>query len=319
MDLKRVNNTNLQVIRNAKSKQNLNSKIYYNLLYEFEKLNVNVKKLPKNTPIDMKTRELIVNIVNQVMLCDDFDMVSHIYNENIFPASLISKYVNINKEYLLDNREYFLAILAIYKLNCEPLITQIKFQDEVSKYSFSGIIIEKGVNNNIVFSNTAEFLFINRGQNLKLGSTYKGVKSYRAAIFRKLFAIISIILVFFLTLFLIYFNDTKAVAIVEVYSPLEIKINPLNIVIGFTASSEAKYYIDNLHIYGKNIDSAIIDAIKIAINEPLVNKKDFTTDTINIKITKIENLSNLSKLEIYLKQNNYKYQILYNEKTNDSN
>ncbi len=312
--MKNLNNTNLQVIRNTNFKKNQNSNIYYNLLYEFEKLNVNIKKLPRSTPSDIKVRELIINVVSQVLFNED--IITQIYDEIVFPTTLISKYAHISKEYLLENKNYFLAILAIYKINCEPLIKSINFESKVSNYNFSGIVIEKGVKNNLIFSNTAEFLLVYKKPDLKLGDTYKGVKSYSIALFRKLFTIVSTFIIFFIILFIIYFNNTKAIAIIDAYSTIHIKINSFSRAIGFNANNDYNYYKKNLNIYGKNIDNAIIDAIKASLNKPLEEgdiKIDFTNDgIIYIKITDIESLSNLSTLKDYLDENKLKYNIMYN-------
>jgi len=328
--LKKNNGQNLQVIRNTKFNKKSNNNTFYNLLLEFEKLNVNFKKLPLSTPSSLKIRQLLVNIVNQILLNDD--IITQIYLDNNFPANIISKYTHIKKQFLIDNKNYILALVAIYKMNCKPLIDIIDFESKVSNYSFNGIIINKGLNNNLLFSSTAEFLIVHKRQNQELGDTYKGIKSYSKALIKRSFAIISFFLIFFLALFMIYFNTAKIEVLVDCYSPVVIKINPLNMAVGFKINTRVdirQYYSKNLHIYGKSFENAIIDVVKTSLIEPieqfkddkgnqLKEKRDFTDDsTIYIKITDINNMSNLSILKEYMDQNNLKYKLVYNGQTNE--
>lgn len=322
INLKNTNRHNLQIIRNKKVNRKTNKNIFFDLLLEFEKLNVNIKKLPMSTPIDIKVRELLVNIANQILL--DEDIITQIHNDNIFPVDLIAKYIHINKQFIIENKNYLLALIAIYKINCEPLINIIDFESKVSNYNFNGIIIEKGVNNNLLFSTTAEFLVVHKKQNLELGDSFKGIKSYSKALLRKAVAIISIFVVFFLALFVMYFNSSNMVIEVTCYRPVTIRANPLYRAIGFNTGYKYTYYKKNIHIYGKNIDNAIIDVVKTSLEEPRdqsldengkpkEEKVDFTTDgIIYIKISDIENISKFSKLEKYMEENNLKYQLIYN-------
>ncbi len=308
-----MNAEKLKVIKGSTSRSKINRNLFYDLLKEFEKLNVNIRKLPNSTPEDITMRELLINIAKDVLF-DDY-IISQIYTNNIFPSKLIAQYASIDREYIINYKNYFLAILAIFKMDCEPLINILTFENNNSKYKFSGIIIEKGIRKNLLFSNTGEFLTIGRDQDLMLGDIYKGVKPYSQAIVKKLFLIITIFIVFFLGLFLIYFNSTKAIVIVETNVKIDIKINPLNRAIGFKDNSKEDHIKDKLHIYGKDICSAIIDSIELSISDPPSLRREFTVDnTIFIKISNIENVSNLSKLEEYMEKNKFNYELRYNGK-----
>ena len=271
-----------------------------------------IKDLTFSDPSYM-VRNKILNIAYYII--EEEELFDYISKTKKFPLNRLLKRTPIDKEFLLEWKEYIIVYYIIlsnpkYGYLQEYLqvveAVDILGSDEIRENNEEdeeriGIVLYKGLLTSVILTYKGEFIRIKNRNHYLLGEEVIGKESFKLRKYKLQASLLFSIIAIITSIFVVQYRTIEKTIVVETTSPISIEVNKFNKIVDIDSNTEkGMVLISKLDIKKVNIDNVIKNILDYAINNEMVP----TTDIIITVTGKALTYNELKESENFILENN---------------
>lgn len=256
-------------------------------LYEYEIL---LKDLV-NFSLKEEERNMALNIAYYI--ANDEELSKMVKSKKDLPTLKVFKMTKIKSNILEELRDYILAYYIIlsnpsYKSIQDYFRIKLREPEDVINKSkkgnqvYTGIVLKASKKLVYIITSMGQFIRIKKDGFVKIGQVCdgkekRGIKHYKIHI-----AIIAFILIFIGTGIFVQYNKTQSIVVIQTSSNIKLHVNSFNKVIyAYSSTGKGKELIKSVDLLNDDIDDAITQIFKYALENKMISKDRKTLITIS--------------------------------------
>lgn len=259
-----------------------------------------------NFSLKENDRNIALNIAYYIT--DNDDLLKTIIRKKDLPISKLSKLTKIKSEQIEKYRDYIIAYYIIltnpdYRLIQEYFRIKLREDNNVIGISnkkqdlYKGLVIRSLKKSAYIVTSKGEFMKIKTDSKASIGELSEGRKKKTLRNYRIHISILLFILILIGSGIIIEYRRTQSIVVIETTSNIKININKFNKVIyAYSPTDKGQKLIDNVDILNKDIDEAMAEIFKYALNNEMLDLSKKTLVTINGQAIKYGLLTKTNKI-----------------------
>ncbi|AWK50569.1 hypothetical protein DIC82_05750 [Clostridium beijerinckii] len=259
-----------------------------------------------NFSLKENDRNIALNIAYYIT--DNDDLLKTIIRKKDLPISKLSKLTKIKSEQIEKCRDYIIAYYIIltnpdYRLIQEYFRIKLREDNNVIGISnkkqdlYKGLVIRSLKKSAYIVTSKGEFMKIKTDSKASIGELSEGRKKKTLRNYRIHISILLFILILIGSGIIIEYRRTQSIVVIETTSNIKININKFNKVIyAYSPTDKGQKLIDNVDILNKDIDEAMAEIFKYALNNEMLDLSKKTLVTINGQAIKYGLLTKTNKI-----------------------
>lgn len=279
---------------------------------ELQKYNILIKDLSLDeTTYDERNKAL--NIAYSII--EDDELFKLIDDSKKFVISKIIKHLAVEIKTLEQLKDYvilyfiilsnpmfntlqdYLKIVESVNVMAIDEIREVKSEDNIKK----GIIVHRGLINDVILTSKGEVLKIKKNKELKIGEESIGVEFLNLKKYKLHISVLTILVILVASITIYRNNNVKNTIIVETTSTITLELNAKNNLVNIYSQTEkGKKLIDETNLKGSNIDDALIKILKYAVDNKMTPDLGFIVRVTGRPLS----YKDLIKSEEYIKEEN---------------
>lgn len=273
-------------------------------LSELHLYNVIVKDLV-NFKLNENERNVALNVA--YYMSEDEELSRLVNNKKALPISKLAKKTRMKSIFLERWRDYILAYYIIlnnpnYKAIQDYFRIKLKEPNDViknegrKKENHKGIVIKSLKNSVYILTSKGEFIKLKNNSEVKAGEIAEGKQKKGISDYKIPIAITIFILFFIGCGIFIKYNRTESIVVVETTSNIKMHVNSFDKVIYiYSPTDKGKLMISNINVLNKDVDDAVTEVLKYAIDNEMLDLTKKTLVTITGKPLKYGKFSETNK------------------------
>ena len=259
-----------------------------------------------NFSLKENDRNIALNIAYYIN--DNDDLLKTIIRKKDLPISKLSKLTKIKPEQIEKCRDYIIAYYIIltnpdYRLIQEYFRIKLREDNNVIGISnkkqdlYKGLVIRSLKKSAYIVTSKGEFIKIKTDSKASIGQLSEGEKKKTLRNYRIHISILLFILILIGSGIIIEYRRTQSIIVIETTSKIKIHINKFNKVIyAYSPTDKGQELITNTDILNKDIDEAMAETFKYALNNEMLDLGKKTLVTINGQAIKYGLLTKTNKI-----------------------
>jgi len=259
-----------------------------------------------NFSLKENDRNIALNIAYYTT--DNDDLLKTIIRKKDLPISKLSKLTKIKPEQIEKCRDYIIAYYIIltnpdYRLIQEYFRIKLREDNNVIGISnkkqdlYKGLVIRSLKKSAYIVTSKGEFIKIKTDSKASIGQLSEGEKKKTLRNYRIHISILLFILILIGSGIIIEYRRTQSIIVIETTSNIKININKFNKVIyAYSPTDKGQELITNIDILNKDIDEAMAETFKYALNNEMLDLSKKTLVTINGQSIKYGLLTKTNKI-----------------------
>jgi len=259
-----------------------------------------------NFSLKENDRNIALNIAYYIN--DNDDLLKTIIRKKDLPISKLSKLTKIKPEQIEKCRDYIIAYYIIltnpdYRLIQEYFRIKLREDNNVigilnkKQDSYKGLVIRSLKKSAYIVTSKGEFIKIKTDSKSSIGELSEGEKKKTLRNYRIHISILLFILILIGSGIIIEYRRTQSIVVIETTSKIKIHINKFNKVIyAYSPTDKGQELITNTDILNKDIDEAMAETFKYALNNEMLDLGKKTLVTINGQAIKYGLLTKTNKI-----------------------
>lgn len=236
-------------------------------------------------------RNMALNIAYYI--ASNEELLEIINSKKDLPISRISKITKVKSNILEKLRDYILTYYIIlsnpnYKSIQEYFRIKLREPGEVVKNSnksnriYKGIALKVSKKSIYIIMSTGKFIKIKKDGFAKVGQVCEGKEKNGIKHYKIHISIILCILLFIGSGIFIQYNKTQSIVVIQTTSNIKLHVNSFNKVIyAYSPTDKGKELVASINVLNDDVDDAITEVFKYAVNNKMIDQEKKTLVTIN--------------------------------------
>ena len=282
---------------------------------ELQKYNILIKDLSLDeTTYDQRNKAL--NIAYSII--EDCDLFKLINDNKKFIINRVIKHLAVDRKTLEELKDYiilyfiilsnpmfntlqdYLKIVESIKVMAIDEIREIKSEDDNMK---KGIIVHRGLINDVILTSKGEVLKIKKNKELQIGEESIGAEFFNFRKYKLHISILAILVVLVASITIYRNNNVRNTVIVETTSTITLELNVKNDLVNIDSETEkGKKLIQETNLEGNHvdIDEALVKILDYAVENEMIPDRGFIVRVTGSPL----GYNDLIKSEEYIKEEN---------------